>query len=81
MSCREVARVAASEHEANLGVGGRIAVRLHALACPHCRRYVRELKAIGQAAREMSRTELDATRVRLLEQAVLSRLRSELPDA
>ena len=52
LSCNEVTRLCASEGIRRAPLARRLAVRLHLLMCRHCRRYVRELSAIGVAVRE-----------------------------
>ena len=52
LSCSDVTRLCASDEIRRTPLGTRLAWRLHLLMCRHCRRYVRELAAIGVAARE-----------------------------
>lgn len=68
MRCRDVARAIAAGELEQVPLGRRVAVRLHLLMCRHCRRYAAQIRAIGQAARELFR-EAPA------EQAVVERLR------
>ncbi len=49
-SCKEVARLVASEELVDAGWLTRAAVRLHLMRCHHCRRYAAQLRAIGAAA-------------------------------
>ena len=51
-SCKEVARLIASEELVDAGLSKRALVRIHLLMCRHCRRYAAELRAIGAAARD-----------------------------
>ncbi|MEP6834290.1 MAG: hypothetical protein ABJB74_12920 [Gemmatimonas sp.] len=51
LSCKEITRLCASEDIRQATFARRVEVRLHLLMCRHCRRYVRELSAIGVAAR------------------------------
>ena len=51
LSCNEVTWLCASEEIRRAPLARRLALRLHLLMCRHCRRYVRELAAIGVAAR------------------------------
>lgn len=53
LSCNEVTRLLSSEAVRTAPLGQRLAVRFHLLMCQHCRRYVRELAAIGRAARQV----------------------------
>lgn len=53
-SCCEVSRAVASGVLDDAPVHRRLAVRLHLLMCRHCRRYARQIRAIGRAARELS---------------------------
>lgn len=51
ISCKEVSRAVASEELSAWGWRQRLSVRLHLLMCRHCRRYSRQMRAIGEAAR------------------------------
>lgn len=55
LSCNQVTRLVSSEALRTAPMGQRLAVRVHLLMCRHCRRYVRELAAIGRAARHVLR--------------------------
>lgn len=55
LPCSEVTRLCASEEIRHAPLTRRIGVRMHLLMCRHCRRYVRELAAIGAAARQLWR--------------------------
>jgi len=52
-SCREVTRAIATGSLEEAPAFQRLGLRLHLLLCHHCRRYVRQLRALGQAAREL----------------------------
>ncbi len=51
LSCKEVARLIASDELVDLGWLERILVRLHLVRCHHCRGYAAQLRSIGTAAR------------------------------
>ncbi len=51
LSCREVTELVATDAVTTAGWRTRMAVRLHQLMCRHCRRYARQLKALGKAVR------------------------------
>ena len=53
LSCKETARILASDTLEDLAWGRRLALRVHLLMCRHCRRYARQLRAIGAAARRL----------------------------
>ena len=74
LSCREVAQLVASEELARAGVARRLSLRLHLLMCAHCRKYVAQLRRIGQAARQLAQGDplVDAAVERVVE-----RLRTE----
>lgn len=55
LRCREVTRLHASDELASAPWRTRLGVRLHLMLCRHCRRYVRELARIGEAARALYR--------------------------
>jgi len=69
-SCREVARIAESDELESAGLLLRLGVRMHLLACRHCRHYVRQLAGIGEALRR-PRDEPSAARLRHLEERIL----------
>jgi len=52
-SCREVSRAVASGELEQSGLWKRLGARLHLLMCRHCRRYARQIRAIGEATREL----------------------------
>ena len=52
LSCKEVARLIASDELVDLGWLERILVRFHLVRCHHCRRYAAQLRAISTAALE-----------------------------
>ncbi len=74
MICREAAELVASDGLEGAGWGRRLGVRLHLLMCRHCRRYARQLRAIGACAQERwgSQAEDPATLQRL-ERSILKR--------
>ncbi|MGD9524826.1 MAG: hypothetical protein AB7N73_08430 [Gemmatimonadales bacterium] len=51
LACRDVTRLVASDALSTAGWRTRLAVRIHQAMCRHCRRYARQLRAIGDAAR------------------------------
>ena len=81
LSCSEVTRLCSSEELRRAPHIRRLAVRFHLLMCTHCRRYVRELRLIGAAARdEVPRLLPDRKRLEALELAIRERLRAEARD-
>jgi hypothetical protein len=53
LTCKEVSRTIASDELATAGWRRRLSVRLHLLMCLHCRRYSRQMREIGTAARRI----------------------------
>lgn len=53
LTCKQVARTIAADELATAGWRRRLSVRLHLVMCRHCRRYARQLRAIGGAARRL----------------------------
>ncbi len=51
LSCQEVSRSIASDELATAGWRRRLSIRFHLLMCRHCRRYSRQIEAIGSASR------------------------------
>jgi hypothetical protein len=77
-SCREVTRLLASgEVEISPAVQRILTrlhlLRLHLLMCDDCRRYSRELRQLGETAREALRSPLDPDRLAALERAIVDR--------
>jgi len=55
LRCGEVTQLCASDAVRSAPLRKRLALRFHLLMCRHCRRYLRELRAIAQAVRNVSR--------------------------
>ncbi len=72
-SCKEVARLIASEELADVGWLTRTLVRLHLMRCHHCRCYAAQLRAIGAAARDRWDSGPDALALERLERSILER--------
>ena len=53
LRCDEVTRLCASEEILTAPLMKRLSVRMHLFLCRHCRRYVRELARIREAARSL----------------------------
>jgi hypothetical protein len=54
-TCHEVAQLVASGALASSGWRQRMTVRLHVVMCVHCRRYVAQLRRMGDAVRDLGR--------------------------
>jgi hypothetical protein len=52
-TCREVSRSIATDELSAAGWRQRLGTKLHLLMCRHCRRYTRQLREIGEAARQV----------------------------
>ena len=73
--CREVARAIAADQLVDATLRRRAAVRLHLLLCRHCRRYARQIRAIGVAARDVfSRPADEQDRLARLRRVLLARV-------
>lgn len=75
LSCNEVTRLHASEEIQRAPWRKRVAVRFHLLMCRSCRRYVKELAAIGDATRRMTQRRVEDP------EQIESILRRVLPDS
>jgi predicted anti-sigma-YlaC factor YlaD len=77
LRCREVVHLVASDELAGSGWMRRLAVRMHLAMCRHCRRYAKQIRDLGRAAREIwpSGIENDES-VRRIEEAVAVRIES-----
>ena len=53
LTCKQVSHVLASEEPVSSSWRKRLSVKLHLLMCRHCRRYSRQIQAIGDAARQI----------------------------
>ena len=53
LSCKEVSRSIAADELASAGWRKRWSIRLHLMMCRYCRRYSRQIDAIGSAARSI----------------------------
>lgn len=53
LKCREVAELVASDTWRESSMIRRLAVFMHLAMCRHCRAYVRQLRRIGAAARQL----------------------------
>lgn len=72
-SRREVTRLLATGEVEISPAVQRILTRLHLFMCDDCRRYSRELRQLGEPAREALRSLLDAGRLAALERAIVDR--------
>ncbi len=82
MSCQEVGELVAGDGLEGAGWGQRLRVRLHLLMCRHCRRYARQLRAIGACARERWGPEAeDPATLERLERSILGRPPEPPPDS
>ena len=74
LSCKEVARLIASEELADAGRPQRVLVRIHLLMGRHCRRYAAQLRALGAAAQNRWDTRpADRQALERLESSILKR--------
>lgn len=79
-SCREVSRLLASGEVDTAPAVRRILTRLHLMMCDDCTRYSRELRQLGETARQALRSPLDPERLAALERAILERVQGDPPD-
>ena len=54
-TCKNVATAIGQDDVRTLPWWRGLALRLHLLMCPHCRRYAAQIRAIGTAARRLFR--------------------------
>ncbi len=55
LTCKDVATAIGRDEWRAAPRWRRLALRLHLLMCPHCRRYAAQIRAIGTAARRLFR--------------------------
>jgi hypothetical protein len=73
-NCKEVARLIASDEEADAPWLDRALIRLHLLMCRDCRGYAAQLRAIGQTARDRSDSDVgDRAALEKLQSSILER--------
>jgi len=53
LTCKEVSKSIASDELTTTSWRQRLSVKLHLLMCRHCRRYARQMRAIGEAAKQI----------------------------
>ncbi len=77
-TCKEVATAIGQDDVRTLPWWRGLALRLHLLMCPHCRRYAAQVRAIGTAARRLFREDAeDPQTLERLQETILSRRDSE----
>lgn len=79
-TCKEVSRLLASGELETAPAARRIFTRLHLLMCDDCSRYAKELRQLGEAARQALGSPLDPSRLASLERAILARLAGTDPS-
>lgn len=53
LTCKEASRTIAADELSTVGWRQQLAVKFHLLICRHCRRYARQMRRIGEAAKEV----------------------------
>ncbi len=73
-TCKDVATAIGQDDVRTLPWWRGLALRLHLLMCPHCRRYAAQIRAIGTAARRLFREHReDPQTLKRLQETILSR--------
>ncbi len=74
LNCKDVATAIGRDEWRAAPRWRRLALRLHLLMCPHCRRYAAQIRAIGAAARRLFQEHgEDPQTLERLQEAILSR--------
>lgn len=73
-SCRDTARMIASGELEDGPAVARWSARLHLLGCSFCRRYLKELRVLAEAARRRVDGLVDAARWEACEKRLIARL-------
>ena len=82
LSCRELARIVASDEIVEAAWPKKLAARVHLLMCQHCRRYAADIRALGASARRAWGAEArDPGRLEQLEKKILGRFQEGSADA
>ena len=75
LTCQEVSRSVASDELPSAGWLRRLSITFHLLMCRHCRRYSRQIQAIGKASREvLGKEQLDPGAQERLRASILDQL-------
>ncbi len=78
-TCKDVATAIGQDDLRTLPWWRGLALRLHLLMCPHCRRYAAQIRAIGTAARRLFQEHgEDPQTLERLQETILGRRDSEL---
>ncbi len=82
MTCKEVAKLVASDEFKEASWGRRMGLRLHLLMCSDCRRYAKQLRALGVYARNRwgPQTE-DSDTLQRIEREIFERSKPKGPPA
>jgi len=72
-NCKEISKIIAGDALEGAGRGKRLSVWFHLLMCKYCRRYSRQIRAVGEVTRAMH-----AGRPTPEEKAKLERLKETL---
>lgn len=75
LNCNEAAKLIAGDHLENASLSKRLSFWLHIFMCRHCRRYKKQMRLIGRAARDLFHSTPDAE-----SSETIKRLESEILD-
>jgi hypothetical protein len=76
LKCQQVEQKIGSDDIHNAGLMERLAVNLHLLMCRHCRNYAKQIRAIGNAARDVfNRSAQDPDTLGRLKNRITDKLR------
>ena len=74
-TCRELARMVASDELRRASWRRRLGMRLHFMKCPPCRRYAAQIRALGAAMRKLlSRQQADRETLDRMEAMILGQI-------
>ncbi len=74
-TCRELARMVASDELRRASWRRRLGMRLHFMKCPPCRRYAAQIRALGAAMRNLlSRQQADRETLDRMEAMILGQI-------
>ena len=80
-NCKQVSRAVAADAFETANWRRRLAIRLHLLMCGHCRRFSRQIRALGVAARRPSGEEpTDTDALDRLRESILGPLQDSSDD-
>lgn len=72
LKCNKVSKLVSTDEVAELGFMRKMEFKMHLLMCVHCKRYVQQIKSLGQGVRHLASTcEAEPEQLKRMEDQVL----------